>query len=57
LLQVASAPLPAPSPELFIAAGAAAADNAAQAGAPRAGADEILKRADDQAAALRGEGE
>jgi len=57
LLQVASAPLPAPTPELFIAAGLAAADNAAQAGTPRSDAEEFLKRAVDQAAALRGEGE
>jgi hypothetical protein len=57
LLQVASAPLPAPTPELFIAAGLAAGNSAAQAGAPRSVAEEILKRALDQAAALRGEGE
>jgi len=57
LLQVASAPLPAPTPELFAAAGLAAAGNAAQAGAPRSDAEELLKRAAHQAAALRGEGE
>jgi len=50
-----SSPLPAPSPELFIAAGVAAADNAARTGAPRSAVEEILRRAVDQAAALRGE--
>jgi len=54
LLQVTSSRLPAPTPELFVAAGLAAADNMAQAGAPRAAAEEIRKRAADQAAALRG---
>ncbi len=53
LLQVASSRLPAPTPELFIAAGLAAADITAQAGAPRAASEEIQKRAADQAAALR----
>ena len=48
-------PLPAPSPELFIAAGVAAAENAARAGAPRSAVEEILRRAVDQAAALRAE--
>jgi hypothetical protein len=57
LLQVASPKLPEPSPELFIAAGAAAADNAAHAGIQRPGVQDIIKRAIDQAAALRGEGE
>jgi hypothetical protein len=55
LLQVASAPLAAPTPELFVAAGLAAADNAAQAGAPRSDAEDIQRRAADQAAALRGD--
>jgi len=53
LLQVASALLPAPTSELFVAAGLAAADSAAQAGAPRSAAEKIQRRAADQAAALR----
>ena len=48
-------PLPAPSPELFIAAGIAAADGAARTGATRSAVEEILRRAIDQAAALRAE--
>jgi hypothetical protein len=54
-IQERSSPLPAPSPELFIAAGVAAADGAVRAGAPRSAVEEILRRAVDQAAALRGE--
>lgn len=57
LLQVASPQLPNPTPELFIAAGATAADNAAHAGTQPPGVQDIIKRAVDQAAALRGEGE
>jgi hypothetical protein len=57
LLQVASPQLPEPTPELFIAAGATAADNAAHAGTQLPGVQDIIKRAGDQAAALRGEGE
>ena len=54
-VQGLSAPLPAPPPELFIAAGIAAADNAARTAAPRSAVEEILRRAVDQAAALRAE--
>ena len=54
-VQRLSSPLPAPAPELFIAAGAAAADGAARTGATRSAVEEILRRAVDQAAALRGE--
>ncbi len=50
-----SSPLPVPSPELFIAAGVALAEGAARTGAPRSAVEEILKRALDQAASLRGE--
>jgi hypothetical protein len=57
LLQVAAPQLPEPTPELFMAAGAAAADNAAHAGTQPPGVQDIIKRAVDQAAALRGEGE
>jgi len=46
---------PAPAPELFMAAGVAAADGAARAGAPGSALERILRRAVDQAAALRGE--
>jgi hypothetical protein len=44
-IQERASPLPAPSPELFMAG---------RAGAPRSAVEEILKRAVDQAAALRG---
>jgi len=54
-IQEPSSPLPAPSPELFIAAGIAAADGAARMGAPRSAVEEILRRTVDQAAALRRE--
>jgi hypothetical protein len=50
-----SSPLPAPTPELFMAAGVAVAEGAARTGALRPAVEEILKRAVDQAAALRGE--
>jgi hypothetical protein len=45
----------APTPDLFIAAGAIAAERAARGQAPRVQVEEILRRAVDQAAALRGE--
>ena len=47
--------LPAPTADLFVTAGAIAAERAAQCGAPRSRVEEILRRAVDQAAALRGE--
>jgi hypothetical protein len=50
-----SSPLPAPSAELFIAAGVALAQSATRTGAAQPTIEEILKRAVDQAAALRGE--
>ncbi len=53
--QERSSPLPDPSPELFIAAGIAVAEGASRAGAPRSAVEEILRRAVDQAAALRAE--
>jgi hypothetical protein len=53
--QALSPTLPDPSPDLFIAAGVAAAEGAARAGAPRSSVEEILRRAVDQAAVLRPE--
>jgi hypothetical protein len=47
--------LPEVSPELFFAAGALAAANAARAEGTRSRVEEILRRAVDQAAAVRGE--
>ncbi len=52
-LREPSSPLPAASAELFITAGVALAESAARTGAPRPAVEEILKRAVDQAAALR----
>lgn len=54
-IQERSSPLPAPSPELFIAAGVTVAEGASRAGAPRSAVEQFLRRAVDQAAALRGE--
>jgi hypothetical protein len=48
-------PLPALTAELFITAGAIAADRAAREHAARSKVEEILRRAVDHAAALRGE--
>lgn len=45
--------LPSPSPELFIAAGAIVAGRAASAHQPRSAVDGYLRRAMDQADALR----
>ncbi len=56
LLQVGTPQLPEPTPELFIEAGASAADNALGAGIQRAGVQDIIKRALDQAGAIRGDG-
>jgi hypothetical protein len=54
--EVSLAPeLPAPTPELFITAGAIVADRAAHGRAERWKVEEILRRAVDQAGALRGE--
>ncbi len=53
-IQERSSPLPAPSAELFIAAGIAVAEGASRAGAPRSAVEQLLRRAVDQAAALRG---
>ncbi len=47
--------LPEPTQDLFIAAGAIAAECAARGHAPRVQVEEILRRAVDQAAALRWE--
>jgi hypothetical protein len=47
--------LPDVSPDLFIAAGAIAAERAARGAGPRSRVEDILRRAVDQAAALRGE--
>jgi hypothetical protein len=47
--------LPALSPDLFITAGALAANHAAQSRWARSRIEELLRRAVDQAAALRGE--
>jgi hypothetical protein len=48
------AALPAPTPDLFIAAGVAAGDRANQDGWDRPRVEALLLRAVDQAAALRG---
>jgi hypothetical protein len=48
-------PLPAPTGELFISAGALLADRAARDRAAKFRVEEILRRAVDQAAALGGE--
>jgi len=45
--------LPTPSPDLFLVAGAVAADRAALSHAAPADVEQILKRAVEQAAALR----
>jgi hypothetical protein len=47
--------IPEPTPDIFIAAGAIAAERAARGGGSRSRVEEILRRAVDQAAALRGE--
>jgi integrase len=49
-------PLPSPTSDLFIIAGAIAAEHAARGGAPRSRVEDMLRRAIDQAASLRGEG-
>ena len=49
------APLASLTPDLFIAAGAIASERTARGGATRSRVEEILRRAVDQAAALRGE--
>jgi hypothetical protein len=46
-------PLPAPSPDLFLAAGAVVAEWAARRQETRSRVEEILRRAVEQAAALR----
>ncbi len=48
-------PLPAPTAELFIFAGVLAAEHAAREHAGRSRVEEILRRAVDQSAVLRGE--
>jgi hypothetical protein len=49
-------PLPSPTAELFITAGAIAAERAACEGAERSKVENMLRRAIDQATSLRGEG-
>ncbi len=44
-----------PTPDLFISAGAVVADRAAREGAQRSKVEELLRRAVDQATALRGD--
>jgi hypothetical protein len=48
-------PLPSPTTELFITAGAIVAERASSGGAPRSRVEDMLRRAIDQAASLRGE--
>ncbi len=48
-------PLPAPTAELFIFAGILAAEHASREHAGRSRVEEILRRAVDQSAVLRGE--
>ncbi len=52
-VRAAASPLPAPAPDLFITAGALAAERAARSHAERFRVEEILRRAVDQASALR----
>jgi integrase len=47
-------PLPPPTADMFITAGAIVAERAARGAAPRSAVEEILRRAVNQAAALRG---